>query len=742
MATFTTSISSFTLKSSWSYKTANDDRTYVYYTNPTTPSKGTKTVTVDLSSIPAGSRVTAATLKIKTSNGTSEAKAAGRSYGVTNDHTSGINVLPWFSSLGSAISIVFSFQYSSVPSQSSSSSGSRSSFFDAVRLTLEYELPSSDGTIDVSEIEAGPDSTITLTISPSNPNYNHVVTWTFGSLTEVDTLAVGETTADLDVPLSFLNQIPNATSGEGTVTIDTYDGTELKGSKSYTFTVTVPDSVVPTAGTFSATPVTQNVHQDLASTFIQGYSSANLSLSNVSGAYGSTITSVLFGGWGDSATGTASGSTYTASTPVLSTSGTVALQALITDSRGRTSTKTLNITVAEYTRPTIVAMTAKRCNNDTNMTINDQGTSAKVTVTYTIASINNLNSVTTASYYKLSSDVAYTNANQTFTSNTPFKIVGPLSADGTYNIKATITDKAGNTATAVITIPTATYVLHFRDGGTSVGVGRAASPNDNTFAINDSWDAFIGGTNIAKYPKRLAVVADISDSSYNNNANNCLVAGTYIVSSVANTVSNLPVQKVGQLTVGSAMADEHNVAIATTATCTMYQMFVAGDLSDVYFRTMSTTGTAGSVTFGQWVRSNFSGTVSVDHGGTGQTTIEGIRAALNVSQDIKAGDVIDISGYKAGGWVTSSRSQFRSAICLGRRITATAVAIAGTGWIIGPGGKIVGGDNAADVTSMGTFSYTIKPDAGFISFVFSKSFSTTNNTPHTIEIATGTLTFS
>ena len=741
MPTLTRSIASFTLKSTWKYKTANEDRTYIYYTNPTTPSTASKTVSVDLSSIPAGSRVTAATLKITTARATCVAKASGKSYTFSGNNQSGINVLPWFSSLGSSLSVMFTYQESSVSGSSNSSSGSMSCYFSNISLSITYELPASGGTVDVSTIEAGPDSTISVTINPSNPNYSHVVTWQLGNATETDVLAVGETVSEFDIPMSLCNQIPNATSGEGTVTIETYNGETLMGSNSYPFTVTVPDTVVPTAGTMTATPVTSGVDQSIANMFIQGYSSASLSLPNVSGTYGSTITSVVFSGWGQTANGTASGTTYSASTPTLSTSGQMTIQAVVTDSRGRTTTKTLTITIQQYTRPTISSVLVERC--DSQMVTNDQGTYAKITVTFAIASISGQNSADTETWYKLNTSSTYTNAQATFSSGTPYIIGGGhLSTDSSYNIKVIITDKAGNMATAVTSIPTATYVMHFRNGGTSVGIGRAALPQSNVLAVNENWDTYIGGSNVAKFPKHLAVVANVADSAYNNNFNNCVVAGTYIVSDLTSTIANAPVQKTGQLTVGSSMLDEHNVAIATTANCTMYQMFVASDLSDVYFRTMSTTGTAGSVVFGEWVKSNFSGTVSVDRGGTGQTTIDGIRAALNVSQDIKPGDVIDISGYKAGGWVTSSRSQFRSAICLGRRITATAVAIAGTGWIIGPGGKIVGGDNAANVTSMGTFSYTIKPDAGFISFIFSKSFSTTNNTPHTIEIATGTLTFS
>ena len=753
MPSLTKSISSFTLKSSWTYKKSGwdaDDEEYWY--SPTTASTGTKTVSVDLSSIPAGSRVTAATFKIRTSNGASTAKANGKSFSVTNDHTSGINVLSWFSSLGSSLSIVFSFQYSSVPASSrTSSSGSRSSYFDAMQLIITYELPASSGSFDVSTVEAGAGSSVDITITPTNAAYTHTVTWTFGSVTETDQLAAGETFASFNLPLSILNQIPNATSGTGTAVVSTYNGETLMGTNTYEFTVTVPASVVPTAGNLSATPQTIGVHQDLASTFIQGYSTANMSLPSVAGAYGSTITSVVFSGWGGSVAGTGNNGTYTGQSDVLISSGTVTLTALITDSRGRTATKTLDITVASYGRPVISAVTAKRCDDDNAMTINDQGTCARIVVTYSISSVNNLNAATTETYYKLSSDVAYTNANATFTNNTPYKIGNNnLSPDGTYNIKVVVTDKAGNSSTAVVTVPTATYVLHFRNGGTSVGVGQAALAQSNAFSINANWDAYAGGANIAKFPKHMAIVADIAASPYNNDANNCTVAGTYTIASVSSTVSNIPIQKTGQLIVGSSLLDERAATMAATATCSMYQMYMSSDISDIYTRTMATTGTAGLITFGTWRKlaytsditaSNFTGTLPIDNGGTGQTTAAGVRTGLGLLDPIVPGDVVSIATLNIPAWVTSSKGSIRSTIYLGRRITATACSIAGTGnYLISGSGKIYDGVN---ITTFGTFSYNIRGDVGAVTLYFAKSTNTSNNTVHLIQFGSdATLTFS
>lgn len=744
---FTASISSFTLKSTWLYKTANEDRTYIYYTNPTTPSTASKTVSISLSSIPSGSRVTAATLKIRTSNGSSTAVIGGKSFGVTNDHTSGINVKSGISSLGSSLSVTFKFQYSSVPSQSSSSSGSRSSYFSEMQVIIDYELPSSTGSFDVSDITPGVGESVTLTVNPSNVSYTHKVSWYIDDtkVGDTETLDAGVTTTSFDMPLTICSYIPNATSATGKVVLETYNGTTKMGENTYTFTINVPSSVVPTAGTFSSSPVTTGAAAVMADTYVQGYSTASLSLASVAGAYGSTITSVVFSGWGATANGTASGTTYTASTPTLTMSGNVTLTAVVTDSRGRTVTKTITINIAEYTKPVISSIIAKRCLQDG--TLNDQGRYASVTVVFSIASVNNLNEATTASYYKTSTATTYTDANTPFTSGTAIVIGNQLlGTDASHNIKVTVTDKVGNTATAITSIPTTTYVMHFRDGGLSVGIGRAAVEEDNIVAINDTWRlrAYSG----LLQPHSVMVGAIPSGADLNSYT----VAGEYSVESnaIAASLLNRPCDLTGKLIVGSAAKDEVSVTIAASTNCYMYQMYMAYDLSGIYMRRMYTGSSSGTASFSAWKRlmystddlstTSFTGALPISNGGTGQTTIEGVRTALNVSQDIKAGDVIDISTLTIPAWVTSSTSQIRTTIFLGRRITATSCSISGTGcYLVSPSKKVYDGVN---ITTFGTPTFYIKGDVGAVSITFSKSTSTTNNAAHVIQFGTASLTFS
>ena len=57
------------------------------------------------------------------------------------------------------------------------------------------------------------------------------------------------------IPTDFLNDIPNNTSGWGTIYVKTYNGSTLIGEKSVKFTATVASDVKPTVGTLTLDPV-------------------------------------------------------------------------------------------------------------------------------------------------------------------------------------------------------------------------------------------------------------------------------------------------------------------------------------------------------------------------------------------------------------------------------------------------------------------------------------------------------
>lgn len=171
-------------------------------------------------------------------------------------------------------------------------SHSSTSYMWDVSIVVNYKdkAYSSTATLSSTTIDAGTQMTVTLS-NENTSNVTHTITWTFGSKSYSTNLNAGDTTASYTPPLSWCNEIPNATSGSGTVTVITKSGGNSIGTVYLPFTLNVPASVVPSAGTISASIL--NPKWNLC---VQNRSGAKLTASGFSGAYGSSISSYTFSG--------------------------------------------------------------------------------------------------------------------------------------------------------------------------------------------------------------------------------------------------------------------------------------------------------------------------------------------------------------------------------------------------------------------------------------------------------------
>ena len=489
----------FTLKSTWSVKYITDPIDIIYGW-PSTPSQP---VNFDLSAITKGSTVISATLNTtlnKAAGGDAHAIANGIDVPLGNG-ANVKNVTSWLSSMSGGTFGVLPVSYTWHADGGTTVGYTRCAFSD-IELTVTYKLPNSTGTVTVTTVTAG--GTITLNVAPVDSSYTHRVEWKIGDHTVLtETLAAGLTSSSLVTDLDMCQYVPNSASGQGLVTLTTYSGgTQVGAPVTYTFTFNVPSDVVPTAGALSVSPLTTGAPRSWSNIYVQGFSRINLSLANVAGARGSTIRSVMFSGWSSSANGSASGNAYVGTSGLLTVSGNYAIQAVVTDSRGRTCTVLApsQITVTPYAPPSISSVVAQRC--DENGRTSDVGTYVNVTVWYTYAMVNNLNSTANVIRYRIAGESSdRTVADPAFTYGAPSKIGdGLFSADASHSVTVYITDAIGNQATATVAVPTAAYVLHFLDGGKSVGIGMAAKALDQgeagAVSINSGWNVYIGGNNI------------------------------------------------------------------------------------------------------------------------------------------------------------------------------------------------------------------------------------------------------
>ena len=336
-----------------------------------------------------------------------------------------------------------------------------------------------------SSVAAGSASTVTFT-NPYLNNVYHIVDWRFGSsLVHSARTNIGDSSVSYTIPLSWLTNIPNATSGTATVAVTTYSyaGSEL-GTDTYSFTITAPSTAVPTIS-LAATRIDNSVPSSWG-IYVQGQSGIKIT-ATAAGYQGSTVANYTISG---GATGTQTSNVFTISK--IYTSGTVTYTVKVTDSRGRTATASVSISVVAYSAPAFSATDAFRC--VAAGTASDTGTyiSAKATGTY--ASVSNKNSMTLKVQYALSTSGAYSTA-VTLTNGTA-SIIGNGSIDINYSFKVKFTlSDAFSTIEKVLNVGTAAFTVFFRQGGNGVAIGKV-SERANAVEINPDWDIYHGNTKL------------------------------------------------------------------------------------------------------------------------------------------------------------------------------------------------------------------------------------------------------
>lgn len=322
-----------------------------------------------------------------------------------------------------------------------------------------------------SSVTVDGSNSVTVNISRNSTSFTHNVTFAFGNYSASFTCVT--TSKTYTPPMSWLNAIPNATSGTASVTVKTYNGSTQIGSPvSKNFTVNVPSSVVPTLGSFTATIVNNTVPASWG-IYVQDKSQCSLQIGNVSGAYSSTIRAYSIK-QGSTTLSTASSVT----TAILAVAGTITYTATITDSRGRTASRTVSIYVYAYVPPSITSALSQRCLQ--NGTLNDNGTYIKATGRFSYASCNSKNSVTTKVYFKKPEDASWSTG-VAFSNNVPVIIAGSASIDYSYQVKYEIID-AFTTVQYIDMLSTAFTTMDFRRGGKGVAIGKV-SEYDNLFDV-------------------------------------------------------------------------------------------------------------------------------------------------------------------------------------------------------------------------------------------------------------------
>ena len=283
-------------------------------------------------------------------------------------------------------------------------------------------------TFNVSYTEYVASYTNNLIISLNNNRVQTITNYTSG--------------ANFTLNSAAKNTIYNAVTTAKSVTLnfrlETYDGSTLLGTSDPINKVINIDNSAPTIGgvTYKDTNATTTGITTDDQYIIRNNSALQVTVSNLTAINSATLSSITVAGGGLSVTRSLSGTSDASEVFNLGTvnqSANFTLTVTLTDSRGFTATKSINVLVYDWTPPTGI-ITAQRVDN--------YYTTTNVNVKATYASLGGHNSFNIVAQYKKTTETEYSEE-QTIQND----VTTQLLLDNAYewNLKIKIVDRLGST---------------------------------------------------------------------------------------------------------------------------------------------------------------------------------------------------------------------------------------------------------------------------------------------------------
>lgn len=224
-------------------------------------------------------------------------------------------------------------------------------------------IPRASTIRSVSATELG--KLVTVEIEKKVSEFRHKVLWKVNDSGWNDLGTGHDTSVQFTIPIDYANRITNSGTGQLDVCVRTFQNDTQIGYDEFKrgIPINVPDSIVPTLEDVTITERTAQLAEFIpAGNYVKGKSLMRVEAINAEGSYGSTIISTEL--TVDNLVVRANTGDFPANK-----AGNLEVTAKITDSRGRTATKSKTIKVWDYYAPKIIAFLANRTGNGTNKTI-------------------------------------------------------------------------------------------------------------------------------------------------------------------------------------------------------------------------------------------------------------------------------------------------------------------------------------------------------------------------------------
>ena len=336
-------------------------------------------------------------------------------------------------------------------------------------------------------------SQIDIGISRAVSSFTHTLTWRFGGRTGTIAESSSSTSITWTPPLDLSSQIPNSESGTGTLTCITYNGNTEIGRKSISFTLKVPSYIGPSINKFESSIVPVDIKN--CGLYVKNHTAVKWDVTAY-GSYGSTIKKCTISGQNLSYTFTNTSTSYTRTSETLTISGEKIYTVTVTDSRGRTASKTGRITILDYNSPVITSANSFRSNADG--TLNGSGEYVTHKLTASFYTLQGNNTIKIEVFNKESSNPTYSKKSVIIKNDSDYKTVNysytypdsSFKADTKYDFKIVISDSIGQSSTVYTHVGTKNVPINIASDNSSIAIGSfAQKQSDNKGLFRCEWAA-------------------------------------------------------------------------------------------------------------------------------------------------------------------------------------------------------------------------------------------------------------
>lgn len=276
---------------------------------------------------------------------------------------------------------------------------------------------------------------ITINTNRKSTLFTHTVTLYFGNYSYQIATGVTDSCSlnTSTIASNMYQQIPNAASGQGNITVATYNGSTLIGTAQCLFTAKVANSSPTFNCAYKDTNSTTAAITENNQLIVQKNSTLQVNITNASAKNYASLSSARITISGQTTTKSISSATLNVNIGTVNLSSNTNMVVTLVDSRGITTSKTITLQILGWSLPTAI-ITLQRQNNFY--------TETDINVNADYSSLDSKNTITIKYRYKKVSDSNYS---QYYTLQD--NVQATFNADNTYewNVQVLLQDRLGST---------------------------------------------------------------------------------------------------------------------------------------------------------------------------------------------------------------------------------------------------------------------------------------------------------